>query len=73
MAEKWYDGLFPEAEGALLRAERILEELKSALPPEKAGAADEARALLRRACALYAQTKRAVDESRGPGGAGTAQ
>ena len=69
MSRPWYDGLFSDADDALGHALSLLEELRGALPRERAGAVDEAAALLRRACALYARAKKAADQNPGPCGA----
>lgn len=69
MSRPWYDGLFSDADDALGHALSLLEELRGALPRERAGAVDEAAALLRRACALYARAKKAAEQNPGPCGA----
>lgn len=69
MSRPWYDGLFSDADDALGHALSLLEELRGALPRERAGAVDEAAALLRRACALYACAKKAAEQAPGPCGA----
>ena len=69
MSRPWYDGLFSDADDALGHALSLLEGLRGALPRERAGAVDEAAALLRRACALYACAKKAVAQAPGPCGA----
>ena len=69
MSKPWYDGLFSDADDALSHALSLLEELRGALPRERAGAVDEAAALLRRACALYACAKKAAEQDPGPCGA----
>ncbi len=69
MTEKhWYDGLYDENDDALLRGLAMLEDLRGALPKEKMGAVDEAKALLCRAARLYKemQTKIAADEPATP-------
>lgn len=65
MSKPWYDGLFSDADDALGHALSLLEELRGALPRERAGAVDEAAALLRRACALYARAKKAAEQDPG--------
>ena len=65
MSKPWYDGLFSDADDALGHALSRLEGLRGALPRERAGAVDEAAALLRRACALYACAKKAVAQDPG--------
>ena len=50
--KKWYDGLYPEKDDALERGLNLLEDLRGALPAEKAGAIDEAKALLCRAAKI---------------------
>ena len=69
MSRPWYDGLFSDADDALGHALSLLEGLRGALPRERAGAVDEAAALLRRACALYARAKKAAEQAPGPCGA----
>lgn len=69
MSRPWYDGLFSDADDALSHALSLLEGLRGALPRERAGAVDEAAALLRRACALYACAKKAAEQAPGPCGA----
>ncbi len=69
MSRPWYDGLFSDADDALGHALSLLEELRGALPRERAGAVDKAAALLRRACALYACAKKAAEQAPGPCGA----
>ena len=69
MSRPWYDGLFSDADDALGHALSLLEGLRGALPRERAGAVDEAAALLRRACALYARAKKAAEQNPGPCGA----
>lgn len=69
MSKPWYDGLFSDADDALGHALSLLEGLRGALPRERAGAVDEAAALLRRACALYACAKKAAEQAPGPCGA----
>lgn len=69
MSRPWYDGLFSDADDALGHALSLLEGLRGALPHERAGAVDEAAALLRRACALYACAKKAAAQDPGPCGA----
>jgi len=69
LSRPWYDGLFSDADDALGHALSLLEELRGALPRERAGAVDEAAALLRRACALYARAKKAAEQNPGPCGA----
>ena len=69
MSRPWYDGLFSDADDALGHALSLLEELRGALPRERAGAVGEAAALLRRACALYACAKKAAEQAPGPCGA----
>lgn len=69
MSKPWYDGLFSDADDALGHALSLLEELRGALPRERAGAVDEAAALLRRACALYACAKKAAEQAPGLCGA----
>ena len=69
MSRSWYDGLFSDADDALSHALSLLEGLRGALPRERAGAVDEAAALLRRACALYACAKKAAEQAPGPCGA----
>lgn len=69
MSKPWYDGLFSDADDALGHALSLLEELRGALPRERAGAVDEAAALLRRACALYARAKKAAEQDPGLCGA----
>lgn len=69
MSKPWYDGLFSDADDALGHALSLLEGLRGALPRERAGAVDEAAALLRRACALYARAKKAAEQNPGPCGA----
>lgn len=69
MSRPWYDGLFSDADDALGHALSLLEELRGALPRERAGAVDEAAALLRRACALYACAKKAAEQAPGLCGA----
>ena len=69
MSRPWYDGLFFDADDALGHALSLLEELRGALPRERAGAVDEAAALLRRACALYACAKKAAEQAPGLCGA----
>ncbi len=69
MSRPWYDGLFSDADDALGHALSLLEGLRGALPRERAGAVDEASALLRRACALYARAKKAAEQNPGPCGA----
>ncbi len=69
MSKPWYDGLFSDADDALGHALSLLEGLRGALPRERAGAVDEAAALLRRACALYACAKKAAEQDPGPCGA----
>lgn len=69
MSRPWYDGLFSDADDALGHALSLLEGLRGALPRERAGAVDEAAALLRRACALYACAKKAAEQAPGPCGA----
>lgn len=66
MSKSWYGGLFADADDALGHALSLLEELRGALPCERAGAVDEATALLRRACALYAHAKKAAEQAPGP-------
>lgn len=66
MSKPWYDGLFSDADDALGHALSLLEGLRGALPRERAGAVDEAAALLRRACALYACAKKAAEQTPGP-------
>ena len=66
MSKPWYDGLFSDADDALGHALSLLEGLRGALPRERAGAVDEAAALLRRACALYACAKKAAEQDPGP-------
>lgn len=63
MSKPWYDGLFSDADDALGHALSLLEGLRGALPRERAGAVDEAAALLRRACALYARAKKAAEQA----------
>ena len=65
MSKPWYDGLFSDADDALGHALSLLEGLRGALPRERAGAVDEAAALLRRACALYAHAKKAAAQDPG--------
>ena len=65
MSKPWYDGLFSDADDALGHALSLLEGLRGALPRERAGAVDEAAALLRRACALYARAKKAAEQDPG--------
>ena len=65
MSRPWYDGLFSDADDALGHALSLLEGLRGALPRERAGAVDEAAALLRRACALYACAKKAAVQAPG--------
>lgn len=65
MSKLWYDGLFSDADDALGHALSLLEGLRGALPRERAGAVDEAAALLRRACALYARAKKAAEQDPG--------
>lgn len=65
MSKPWYDGLFSDADDALGHALSLLEGLRGALPRERAGAVDEAAALLRRACALYACAKKAAEQDPG--------
>lgn len=69
MSRPWYDGLFSDADDALGHALSLLEGLRGALPRERAGAVDEAAALLRRACALYACAKKAAAQDPGLCGA----
>ena len=69
MSRSWYDGLFSDADDALGHALSLLEGLRGALPRERAGAVDEAAALLRRACALYARAKKAAEQAPGLCGA----
>ena len=69
MSKPWYDGLFSDVDDALGHALSLLEGLRGALPRERAGAVDEAAALLRRACALYARAKKAAEQAPGPCGA----
>lgn len=69
MSKPWYDGLFSDADDALGHALSLLEGLRGALPRERGGAVDEAAALLRRACALYARAKKAAEQNPGPCGA----
>lgn len=69
MSKPWYDGLFSDADDALGHALSLLEELRGALPRERDGAVDEAAALLRRACALYACAKKAAEQAPGLCGA----
>lgn len=69
MSRPWYDGLFSDADDALGHALSLLEELRGALPRERDGAVDEAAALLRRACALYARAKKAAEQAPGLCGA----
>ena len=69
MSKPWYDGLFSDADDALGHALSLLEGLRGALPRERAGAVDEAAALLRRACALYARAKKAAAQDPGLCGA----
>ncbi len=69
MSRPWYDGLFSDADDALGHALSLLEELRGALPRERDGAVDEAAALLRRACALYACAKKAAEQAPGLCGA----
>lgn len=69
MSRPWYDGLFSDADDALGHALSLLEGLRGALPRERAGAVDEAAALLRRACALYACAKKAAEQAPGLCGA----
>lgn len=69
MSRPWYDGLFSDADDALGHALSLLEGLRGALPRERTGAVDEAAALLRRACALYARAKKAAAQDPGPCGA----
>lgn len=69
MSKPWYDGLFSDADDALGHALSMLEGLRGAMPLERAGAVDEAAALLRRACALYACAKKAAEQAPGPCGA----
>lgn len=57
MSEPWYDGLFSDADDALGHALSLLEGQR---------AVDEAAALLRRACALYACAKKAAEQAPGP-------
>ena len=65
MSKPWYDGLFSDADDALSHALSLLEGLRGALPRERAGTVDEAAALLRRACALYARAKKAAEQDPG--------
>lgn len=54
----WYDGLYGEPDdNALARALVLLEDLRGALPHEKQGAVDEAKALLLRAVDRYRQLR----------------
>ena len=69
MSRPWYDGLFSDADDALGHALSLLEGLRGALPRERDGAVDEAAALLRRACALYACAKKAAEQAPGLCGA----
>ena len=69
MTEKhWYDGLYDESDDALLRGLAMLEDLRGALPREKEGAVDEAKALLCRAARLYKEMQQriAADEPAAP-------
>ena len=68
MSKAWHEGLFADTDDALSRAPFLLEELRGALPNERDGAIDEAAALLRRACGLYACAKKAAAQDPGPKG-----
>ena len=59
---QWYDGLYPEKDDALERGLNLLEDLRGALPAEKAGAIDEAKALLCRAAKIYREAQQRIEE-----------
>ena len=60
--KKWYDSIYPEKDDALERGLNLLEDLRGALPAEKAGAIDEAKALLCRAAKIYREAQQRVEE-----------
>ena len=60
--KKWYDGIYPEKDDALERGLNLLEDLRGALPAEKVGAIDEAKALLCRAAKIYREAQQRIEE-----------
>lgn len=58
--KQWYDGLYEGSDDALDRGLAMLEDLRGALPLEKAGAVDEAKALLCRAAKIYKEMQAKV-------------
>ncbi len=57
----WYNDLTGERDDALEEGLRLLESLRSALPPNKAAAIDEAKKLLISAAELYNRAKDTQD------------
>lgn len=60
---QWYNSIprgEPEADEALEEGLRLLDLLRTALPPDKVDAVDEAKQLLKEAASLYAQARDAT-------------
>jgi|GEM_PF-6021891 len=60
----WYSDIAGKEDDALEEGFALLERLRSALPPEKAGAIDEAKELLASAAKLFTDARDAQQRAR---------